>query len=96
MTPPTSLIVPARSHSSLHMPGVVGRGVVVVVVVVVEVVETVVSIVCVVLVDAVRAASRSFSIEMGVVDGVGHPVNSVVALQLSFIIYVLDLLLFFQ
>jgi len=30
---------------------------------------------------AVRAASSSFSIEIGVVDGVGHPVNSVVALK---------------
>jgi len=30
---------------------------------------------------AVRAASSNFSIEIGVVDGVGHPVNSVVALK---------------
>lgn len=66
------------------MPGVVGLGVVVVVVVVDVLVTTLVvgaaedvfeGIV------AVRAASRSFSIEIGVVDGVGQPVNSVVALK---------------
>lgn len=78
--PPTNLMVPASSQSSVHIPGVVGLGVVVVVVVVVDVVETVVSTVRVVLVDAALAASRSFSIEIGVVDGVGQPVNSVVTL----------------
>lgn len=31
---------------------------------------------------AVRAASSNFSMEIGVVDGVGHPVNSVVALKI--------------
>lgn len=83
LAPPTSLIVPAKSHSSLQIPGVVGFGVVVVVVVVVVIV--VVMIVELVDVElaaaaAARAASNSFSIEIGVVDGVGQPVNSVVAL----------------
>ena len=77
-------IVPATSHSSSHIPGVVGLGVVVVVVVV----EVVVTVLIVGSTDAlkeetvaVRAASKSFSIEIGVVEDVGHPVNSVVALE---------------
>lgn len=82
LTPPISLIVPAKSHSLIQTPGVVGLGVVVVVVVVVVVLVVVlVSLASVVLVETALAASRSFSIEIGVVDGVGQPVNSVVALQ---------------
>jgi hypothetical protein len=77
--PPTNFTVPARSQSSVHTPGVVGRGVVVVVVVVLVVVLVVV-VVVVVLVVCVFAISSSFSRGMGVVDGVGQPVNSVVAL----------------
>lgn len=76
-------MVPIRSHSSEHTPGVVGLGVVVVVVVVVVV--TVVDVEELVVDEedvAVLAASSSFSIEMGVVEGVGHPVNSVVALKI--------------
>ena len=74
-------MVPKRSHSSIHTPGVVGLGVVVVVVVVVvDVVEMVVEL-NVDKPETVLAASKSFSMLMGVVDGVGHPVNSVVALQ---------------
>lgn len=77
-------IVPATSHCSSHMPGVVGLGVVVVVDV-----DDVVEISFVLGMNdkfadatvAVRAASSNFSIEIGVVDGVGHPVNSVVALK---------------
>lgn len=81
LAPPTSFIVPAKSHSSLQIPGVVGFGVVVVVVVVVvTVVVIIVELVDVELEAAARAASNNFSIEIGVVDGVGHPVNSVVAL----------------
>lgn len=81
VTPPTSLTVPARSQYSVHSPGVVGRGVVVVVVVlVVVVVVVVVLVVELLLVVAVLAISSSFSRGMGVVDGVGQPVNSVVAL----------------
>ena len=76
-------MVPATSHSSSQIPGVVGLEVVVVVVVV-EVLETTLIVGRAdALSDetvAVRAASRSFSIEIGVVDDVGHPVNSVVAL----------------
>lgn len=49
------------------------------VVVVVDVVSTGSSVE--VLLKAFRAASKSFSIEIGVVDGVGHPVNSVLDLQ---------------
>lgn len=77
-------IVPATSHSSSHMPGVVGLGVVVVVDV-----DDVLEISFVLGISdiftdatvAVRAASSNFSMEIGVVDGVGHPVNSVVALK---------------
>lgn len=83
---PIIRIVPATSHSSSHTPGVVGLGVVVVVDV-----EDVLEISFVLgmsdtlpLADAtvaVRAASSNFSMEIGVVDGVGQPVNSVVALK---------------
>lgn len=82
----TILIVPATSQSSSQMPGVVGLTVVVVVVVVDEVLE--ISLVVgttEALIEetvAVRAASRSFSIEIGVVEEVGQPVNSVVALEI--------------
>jgi hypothetical protein len=54
--------------------------VVVVVVVLVVVVVVLVVVVVVLLVVDVLASSRSFSRGMGVVDGVGQPVNSVVAL----------------
>lgn len=82
MAPPINLIVPAISQSPLQIPGVVGLGVVVVVVdVVVDVERVIVGSNVVVLVEAVRAASSSFSIDIGVVDGVGQPVNSVVALK---------------
>lgn len=47
------------------------------------VVPSVVVIEDVLVVDAVLAASKSFSIEIGVVDGVGQPVNSVVALLMK-------------
>jgi len=70
-------------NRKLYWPGVVGLGVVVVVVVVVVVEDGSVTASVVVLVWACLAASRSFSIEMGVVDGVGHPVNSVLALKLK-------------
>jgi hypothetical protein len=84
-------MVPATSQSSSQMPGVVGLKVVVVVVVVEEVL--VISLMVggrETLADdmvAVRAASSSFSIEIGVVEMVGQPVNSVVtlkALELAF------------
>lgn len=78
-------IVPATSHSSSHTPGVVGLSVVVVVVDVDDVLEIsfVLGISDIFTDDtvAVRAASSNFSMEIGVVDGVGHPVNSVVALK---------------
>lgn len=78
-------IVPATSHSSSHTPGVVGLGVVVVVVDVDEVLDiSFVLGISDIFTDAtvaVRAASSNFSMEIGVVDGVGHPVNSVVALK---------------
>jgi hypothetical protein len=54
---------------------------VVVVVVLVVVVVVVVLVVELLLVVAVLAISSSFSRGMGVVDGVGQPVNSVVALE---------------
>jgi hypothetical protein len=54
---------------------------VVVVVVVLVVVLVVVVLLLVLLVVCVLAISSSFSRGMGVVDGVGQPVNSVVALQ---------------
>lgn len=78
-------IVPATSHSSSHTPGVVGLSVVVVVVDVDDVLEiSFVLGISDIFTDAtvaVRAASSNFSMEIGVVDGVGHPVNSVVALK---------------
>lgn len=81
---PMIRIVPATSHSSSHTLGVVGLGVVVVVDV-----EDVLEISFVLGISdtfadatvAVRAASSNFSMEIGVVDEVGHPVNSVVALK---------------
>lgn len=82
-------IVPATSHSSSHIPGVVGLGVVVVVVDVDDVLEISfmlgTSDMFTDATVAVRAASNSFSMEIGVVDGVGHPVNSVVALKFQFV-----------
>jgi hypothetical protein len=54
---------------------------VVVVVLVVVVLVVVVLVVELLVVVAVFAISNSFSKEMGVVEGVGQPVNSVVALQ---------------
>lgn len=81
---PTILIVPATSQSLSQMPGVVGRCVVVVVVDVVVVEDVLVVGTTETLVDetvAVLAASRSFSIDIGVVEGAGQPVNSVVALR---------------
>lgn len=60
----------------------VGRGVVVVVdVVVVLDVASVIGISDADEIVAVRAASSIFSIEIGVVDELGQPVNSVVTLQ---------------
>lgn len=79
------LMVPATSQFSSQMPGVVGLKVVVVVVVVDEVLD--ISLVIGTwdtFVDdtvAVRAASSSFSIDIGVVEDVGQPVNSVVTLR---------------
>lgn len=80
---PMIFIVPATSHSCSQTPGVVGL----IVVVVVDVVEVLDVASVVVTSDAftdeivaVLAASSNFSIDIGVVDGVGHPVNSVVAL----------------
>jgi hypothetical protein len=58
----------------------VGRGVVVVVVVVLVVLLVEVVLLLVLLVICDLAISSSFSSGMGVVDGVGQPVNSVVAL----------------
>jgi hypothetical protein len=77
--PSVNLMVPASWHSLVQMPGVVGRGVVVV-----EVVVVVASVVVVVVVVVVvrEAISRIFSALKGVVGGVGHPVKSVVALQI--------------
>lgn len=80
LAPPTNLMVPAKSHSVVQMPGVVGSVVVVVTVVVDLGVVVVVVVVVLVVAAAARACSKSFSMDMGVVDGVGHPVNSVVAL----------------
>lgn len=77
-------MVAAKSHSFLQTPGVVdggGNAVVVVVVVVRRVATSVekpgIGLVAV----AFRCASKSFSIENGVVDGDGQPVNSVEALK---------------
>lgn len=79
---PIIFIVPATSQSCSQIPGVVGLGVVVVVdVVVVLDVTSVIGISDTDEIVAVRAASSIFSIEIGVVDELGHPVNSVVALQ---------------
>jgi hypothetical protein len=78
-TPSVNLMVPASWHSLVQIPGVVGRGVVVVVVVVVGASVVVVVVVVVVVLDA---NSRIFSALKGVVGGVGHPVNSVVALKI--------------
>jgi hypothetical protein len=70
------------SQSSAHTPGVVGRGVVVVVVVVLVVVLVVeLLLVELLVVVTVLFISSSFSRGMGVVEDVGQPVNSVVALQ---------------
>lgn len=78
-------MVPATSHSCSQIPGVVGLGVVVVVVVVVvDVMVIGISDAFIEEIVAVRAASSNFSMEIGVVDGVGHPVNSVVALEFAF------------
>lgn len=59
---------------------------VVVVVVVVDVIETALVVSTTDMLTeisvAVLATSKSFSIEIGVVDGVGQPVNSVVALKI--------------
>lgn len=85
MALPIILIVPATSHSSSHIPMVVDLGVVVVVVVV-DVIETALVVSTTDMLTeisvAVLATSKSFSIEIGVVDGVGQPVNSVVALKI--------------
>lgn len=70
-------------QSSVQMPGVVERGVVVVDVVVVVLVVLVAASVAAAAAAAAAAAfacARIFSTEIGVVDGVGQPVNSVVAL----------------
>lgn len=90
MLPETIFIVAAISHSFRHTPGVVGgggTGVVVVVVVVRRVVASVLSCGIGLVAVALRCASRSFSIENGVVDGDGHPVNSVDALYLKIITF---------
>lgn len=85
MVLPIIRIVPATSHSSSHIPMVVDLGVVVVVVVV-DVIETALVVSTTDMLTeisvAVLATSKSFSIEIGVVDGVGQPVNSVVALKI--------------
>uniref|UniRef100_A0A8D8P4U9 (northern house mosquito) hypothetical protein n=1 Tax=Culex pipiens TaxID=7175 RepID=A0A8D8P4U9_CULPI len=80
LTPSTMRIVPARSHSEWHRPGSVGLGVVVdVVVVVVVVVEVDDEASSFSSSSCCFCCSSSFSIESGVVEGVGQPVNSVVA-----------------
>lgn len=74
------------SHSCLHTPGVVGGGGATVVVVVVTrfvVVSVLISGIGLVAV-AFLCASKSFSIENGVVDGDGQPVNSVEALKIQY------------
>lgn len=80
--PDTILIVAAISHSCRHIPGVVGcggAGVVVVVVISRLVVDSVLISICGV-VEAFLCISSNRSIEKGVVDGDGQPVNSVEAL----------------
>lgn len=82
--PATILIVAAISHSFLHTPGVVeggGAGVVVVVVVTRLVVGSVLNSVIGLVAVAFLCASSNFSIEKGVVEGDGQPVNSVDALK---------------
>lgn len=68
------------------MVGGGGTGVVVEVVVVRLVVASVLNSGIGLVAVAFLCASKSFSIENGVVDGDGHPVNSVEALQLSKVI----------
>lgn len=74
-------MVPAMSHSRRHTPGVVDGGgtVVVVVVVVVRLVTASVLTSSTGLIEIFLF--RNFSMEKGVVEDVGQPVNSVVALQ---------------
>lgn len=77
-------MVAAISHSDRHTPGVVDGGGAWVVVVVVEmrlVVASVLNSTIGLVAVAFLWASRSFSIENGVVDGEGQPVNSVEALK---------------
>ena len=84
LAPPTSLTVAARSQLFKQIPGVVARLVVVANLIVdcgsfvVEVVPTL-SVVVELLVSADAAAffaaSRSFSIEIGIAVGIDHPVN---------------------
>lgn len=78
------------SHSLRHTPGVVGgggAGVVVVVVVTRRVVASVLKSGIGLVAVAFLWASRSLSIENGVVDGDGQPVNSVEALKEIYILY---------
>lgn len=85
------MIVAAISHSCRQTPGVVGGGGATVVVVVVVVLLWVVASVLIlngVVAVAFLCASKSFSIENGVVDGDGQPVNSVEALKVTFIIVI--------
>lgn len=74
------------------MVGGGGTGVVVEVVVVRLVVASVLNSGIGLVAVAFLCASKSFSIENGVVDGDGHPVNSVEALQISKVNYIITLI----
>lgn len=76
------MIVAAISHSCLQIPGVVDGGGSAVVVVVVEMRRVVFSVIgSGTGVEIEMSLFRNFSIENGVVDGDGQPVNSVEALK---------------
>lgn len=80
--PATILIVAAMSHSCLQIPGVVGGGGAGVVVVVVVIRRVVFSILASGAgLEIEMSLFRNFSIENGVVEDDGHPVNSVEALK---------------
>lgn len=81
-TPATILIVAAISHSCLQIPGVVDGGGATVVVVVVVMRRVVLSVIgSGAGVEIEMSLFRYFSIENGVVEDDGQPVNSVEALK---------------
>lgn len=82
-------MVPNKSQCTWHTPGGVGRTVVVDVVVVTTVVDVLDEVrrkISDISIFSAPCCSNIFSMLNGVVDTVGHPVNSVVALKLYFFI----------